>query len=85
VSQDAFNRWNDQMQRRGKAIQVYIVDCNRGQNSYFVNSQQEVVYYRPQTITASRRFARRSPLADYEFTRRTVRTTAVPLPKEQPA
>jgi cation diffusion facilitator CzcD-associated flavoprotein CzcO len=85
VSQDAFNRWNDQMQRRGKAIQVYIVDCNRGQNSYFVNSQQEVVYYRPQTITASRRFARRSPLADYEFTQRTVRIAPVPVPKEQPA
>jgi cation diffusion facilitator CzcD-associated flavoprotein CzcO len=85
VSQDAFNRWNDLMQRRGKAIQVYIRDCNRGHHSYFVNSQREVVYYRPQTITASRRFARRSPLADYEFTQRTVRTTSVPLPKEQPA
>jgi cation diffusion facilitator CzcD-associated flavoprotein CzcO len=85
VSQDAFNRWNDLMQRRSKAIQVYIRDCNRGHNSYFVNSQREVVYYRPQTITASRRFARRSPLADYEFTQRTVRTASVPVPKEQPA
>jgi maleate cis-trans isomerase len=64
---------------------VYIRDCNRGHNSYFVNSQEEVVYYRPQTITASRRFARQSPLVDYEFTQRTVRTESVPLPKEQPA
>jgi cation diffusion facilitator CzcD-associated flavoprotein CzcO len=85
VSQDAFNRWNERMHRCGKAIQVYIVDCNRGQNSYFVNSQQEVVYYRPQTITGSRRFARRSPLTDYEFTRRSVRNAPVSLPKELPA
>ena len=61
VSQDAFNRWNERMRRHGKAVQTYIVDCNRGLNSYFVNSQKEVVYYRPQTITGSRRFARRSP------------------------
>ncbi|MDT5067116.1 MAG: hypothetical protein QOK02_3271 [Mycobacterium sp.] len=95
VSQDAFNRWNERMHRRSKAIQTYIVDCNRGHNSYFVNSHEEVVYYRPQTITASRRFARRSALADYEFTQRTVRTdippplrsplTSAPVPKEQPA
>ena len=70
MSQDAFNRWNERMRRRGKAVQAYIVDCNRGLNSYFVNSHDEVVYYRPQTITGSRRFARRSPLTDYEFSTR---------------
>lgn len=83
VSHDAFNRWNDRMHRHGKAVQTYIVDCNRGLNSYFVNSHDEVVYYRPQTITGSRRFARRSPLSDYEFSRRTATTSS--LPKEVPA
>jgi hypothetical protein len=85
VSQDAFNRWNARMRRHGKAVQVYIVDCNRGLNSYFVNSQQEVVYYRPQTITGSRRFARRSPLSDYEFSARPAHVVSAPLPKEMPA
>lgn len=85
VSQDAFNRWNERMRRQGKAVQVYIVDCNRGLNSYFVNSHQEVVYYRPQTITGSRRFARRSPLSDYEFSTRPARVASSPLPKEMPA
>jgi hypothetical protein len=54
VSQDAFNRWNKRMRRQGKAVQVYIVDCNRGLNSYFVNSQQGRLLP-PQTITGSRR------------------------------
>jgi cation diffusion facilitator CzcD-associated flavoprotein CzcO len=85
VGQDAVNRWNERMRRQGKAVQVYIVDCNRGLNSYFVNSQQEVVYYRPQTITGSRRFARRSPLADYEFSTRPAHLVSAPLPKEMPA
>jgi cation diffusion facilitator CzcD-associated flavoprotein CzcO len=83
VSHDAFNRWNERMRRDGKAVRTYIVECNRGLNSYFVNSHDEVVYYRPQTITGSRRFARRSPLSDYEFSRRPA--TASPLPKEVPA
>jgi cation diffusion facilitator CzcD-associated flavoprotein CzcO len=83
VSHDAFNRWNVRMRRQGKAVQIYIVDCNRGLNSYFVNSHDEVVYYRPQTITGSRRFARRSPLSDYEFSGRPAATPS--LPKEVPA
>lgn len=69
VSQDAFNRWNTLMRRRGKTAHLYYT-ATPGINSYFVNSQHDTVYYRPQTITASRRFARRSPLSDYEFTRR---------------
>jgi cation diffusion facilitator CzcD-associated flavoprotein CzcO len=85
VSQDAFNRWDATMMRRGRTAHLYFTDCNPGLRTYFINSQRDTVYHRPQTITASRRFARRSPLADYEFTRRTVRTTPVPLPKEQPA
>jgi hypothetical protein len=51
---------------------------NRAGRTYFINSQRDTVYYRPQTITASRRFARRPPLSDYEFTRRSVRTTPAP-------
>jgi cation diffusion facilitator CzcD-associated flavoprotein CzcO len=85
VSQDAFNRWDATMARRGRTAHLYFTDCNPGLRTYFINSQRDTVYHRPQTITASRRFARRSPLADYEFTRRTVQTTPAPLPKEQPA
>jgi len=84
VSQDAFNRWNSLMTRRGKTAQLYLTDCNPGLNTYFVNSQRDTVYHRPQTITASRRFARRGPLTDYQFTRRSARTTAS-QPKGQPA
>ena len=41
-----------------------------GLRTYFVNSQQETVYHRPQTITGARRFSRRSPVSDYQFSRR---------------
>jgi cation diffusion facilitator CzcD-associated flavoprotein CzcO len=85
VSQDAFNRWNETMSRRGKTAHVYFTDCNPALNTYFVNSRRETVYHRPQTITASRWFARRGPLTDYQFTRRSAGATARPLPKEQPA
>lgn len=55
------------MQRQGKAVHLYLTACNPGLSTYFVNSQHDTVYHRPQTITASRRFSRRSPLTDYEF------------------
>lgn len=77
VSQDAFNRWNSMMQRRGKTAHLYYT-ATSGINSYFVNSQHQTLYYRPQTITASRRFARRSPLSDYEFTHRPVAERSYP-------
>jgi hypothetical protein len=58
---------NDQMHRQGKAVHLYLTACHPGLSTYFVNSQRDTVYHRPQTITASRRFSRRSPLTDYEF------------------
>lgn len=76
VSQDAFNRWNALMERRGKTARLYFTECNPALNTYFVNSQRDTVYHRPQTITGSRRFARRSPLSDYQM--------SMP-PREQPA
>jgi cation diffusion facilitator CzcD-associated flavoprotein CzcO len=82
ISQDAFNRWNALMQRRGRTAHLYYT-ATPGINSYFVNSQHDTLYYRPQTITASRRFARRSPLSDYEFTRRAA--TERSYPTEVPA
>jgi cation diffusion facilitator CzcD-associated flavoprotein CzcO len=85
VSQDAFNRWNTVMERRGKTARLYFTACNPTLNTYFVNSQRDTVYHRPQTITASRRFARRSPLADYEMSRRSTSSTTIPLLKEQSA
>ncbi|MGV0782509.1 flavin-containing monooxygenase [Mycolicibacterium sp. XJ775] len=80
VSQDAFNLWNERMRRDGRVAHLYYT-ATSGLNSYFVNSQYETPYYRPQTITGSRQFARHSPLSDYQFTN--VRVTA--LPEEQPA
>ncbi|MGB8406888.1 MAG: NAD(P)/FAD-dependent oxidoreductase [Mycobacterium sp.] len=68
VSQDAFNRWNSLMDRRGRTANTYYTDCNPDLNTYFVNSQRGTAYYRPQTIIGARIFARRSPLSDYEFT-----------------
>lgn len=80
VSQDAFNRWNARMRRDGRVAHLYYKAAS-GLNTYFVNSQYETPYYRPQTITGSRQFARHSPLSDYQFTN--VRATA--LSEEQPA
>jgi len=83
VSQDAFDRWNDRMRRQGKAVHLYLTACNPGLSTYFVNSQQDTVYHRPQTIIGSRLFSRRSPLADYEFHRRpAARPQPAPQPKE---
>lgn len=68
VGTEAFNSWNDLMRRRGRVAHVYYTKC-AGLSTYFVNSQTDTVYYRPQTITGSRRFAHRSPLSDYQFSR----------------
>lgn len=83
VGQDAFNRWNATMARRGRTAHVYFTDCNPNLNTYFVNSQHDTVYHRPQTITGSRWFAKHRPLTDYQFTRRAA--TVTPLPEEQTA
>jgi cation diffusion facilitator CzcD-associated flavoprotein CzcO len=80
VSESAFERWNDQMYRQGKAVHLYLTACNPGLSTYFVNSQRDTVYHRPQTITASRRFSRRSPLTDYEFQ---TRSASRPQPAPQ--
>jgi cation diffusion facilitator CzcD-associated flavoprotein CzcO len=79
ASQDAFNWWTTVMRRRGKTAHLYYT-AYAGLNTYFINSQRDTLYYRPQTITGSRRFARNSPLSDYEFTRRIAPST--PLAKE---
>lgn len=73
------------MERRGKTARLYFTACNPTLNTYFVNSQRDTVYHRPQTISASRRFARRSPLTDYALSRRASPSSEIPLPKEQPA
>lgn len=83
VSDAAFNRWNRRMRRAGRVAHLYFTACNPGLNTYFVNSQRDTVYHRPQTIAGSRRFARRSPLSDYDFSSRTTRPAA--LPEELPA
>jgi cation diffusion facilitator CzcD-associated flavoprotein CzcO len=79
VSQDAFNRWNARMNRDGRVAHLYYT-ATSGLNTYFVNSQSETPYYRPQTITGSRQFARHSPLSDYQFT-----NVHAAISEEQPA
>lgn len=65
----AFERWVGRMRRNEKLIRTYTVDCNPGLRTYFVNSQGDAVYYRPQTISGAWWFSRRSPLTDYDFAR----------------
>lgn len=81
VGQEPFDRWNRTMKRRGKAINLYVRTCNPGLNTYMVNSHGQTVYYRPQTIFGARRFSRRSPLSDYQFSKRP--TPAVSLARPQ--
>lgn len=66
VTGDAFHKWNALMDRRGRTAHTYYTRKSE-LRTYFVNSQHETPYYRPQTITGARIFARRSPLSDYEF------------------
>jgi len=70
VTSDAFDERNRKLERQGRAMRLYFTECNPGLNTYFVNSLGQAVYYRPETIAASRRFSRTSPLEDYAFTAR---------------
>lgn len=84
VTHEAFERWNARLARQGRAVHLYLTACSPGLNTYFVNSQGETVYHRPQTITGSRRFSRHSPVTDYQFSN--AAAVAHPLEaKEMPA
>ena len=85
VGDASFAHWNATMQRHGRIVHLYLTTCNPGSNTYFVNSQGDTVYHRPQTITASRRFARRSPMTDYEFSGPSVNAERVREATELPA
>ncbi|MRH86747.1 NAD(P)-binding protein [Nocardia sp. SYP-A9097] len=63
----AFERWVRRMRRNEKLIRTYTVDCNPGLRTYFVNSQGDALYYRPQTISGAWWFSRHSPFSDYQF------------------
>jgi len=67
VTPDAFDARNQKLSRQGRAMRLYLTDCNPGLNTYFVNSLGQTVYYRPETIAASRKFSRSSPMTDYSF------------------
>ncbi|MBJ7399642.1 NAD(P)/FAD-dependent oxidoreductase [Mycolicibacterium sp.] len=67
VTSEAFDERNRKLERQGRAMRLYFTECNPGLNTYFVNSLGQAVYYRPETIAASRKFSRSSPLADYDF------------------
>lgn len=71
VTPAAFAQRNEKLERQGKAIRLYLTACNPGLRTYFVNSLGQTVYHRPETIAASRRFSRTSPLEDYAFSSRT--------------
>lgn len=82
VGQAPFDRWNRMVERRGKAINLYVKTCNPGLNSYMINSHGQTPYYRPQTIAGARRFSRRSPLSDYQFSLRTEPTVPLTHPED---
>ena len=69
VRPEAFDRWNERMAQSGKTAHLYFTRCNPDVNSYFINSQHDTVYHRPQTISAAQYFAHRSALTDYCFSR----------------
>ncbi len=66
VSDQAFEAYHLRMQRNGKTAHLYFTRCNDGINTYFVNSQGDTVYHRPQTIFGARRLAR-DGLQHYHF------------------
>nr|WP_090273620.1 NAD(P)/FAD-dependent oxidoreductase [Mycolicibacterium komanii]CRL66498.1 monooxygenase [Mycolicibacterium komanii] len=70
VTEEAFDGWTSRMRAAGKAAHLYYTRCNADVHSYYVNSQGDTVYHRPQTIAGSLRFAYRPPLHDYRFERR---------------
>lgn len=70
VTPEAFEAYHARMQTTGRTAHLYFTRCNEGINTYFVNSQGDTVYHRPQTIVGARRLARRSPHGDYRFTSR---------------
>jgi cation diffusion facilitator CzcD-associated flavoprotein CzcO len=70
VKQAAFDAYHCRMQAGGKTAHLYFTRCNEGTNTYFINSQGDTVYHRPQTIAGARRLARQSPRIDYEFSGR---------------
>ncbi|WP_194813894.1 NAD(P)/FAD-dependent oxidoreductase [Nocardia sp. XZ_19_385] len=77
VRADAFDRWVAKMRRHDKVISTYVVDCNPDLRTYFVNSQGEALYYRPQTISGALWFSRYSALSDYWF----LRDSGAPTPR----
>lgn len=67
----AFERWNAHIERRSRALQLYYQSKRtRDVNTYYVNSQGETVFFRPQTVRETKRFVRDSALDDYVFERR---------------
>lgn len=79
VREAAFEGWTARMRAAGKAPRLYYTRCNADVHSYYVNSQGDTVYHRPQTIAGSLRFAYRPPLRDYHFERREIPAAASPV------
>jgi cation diffusion facilitator CzcD-associated flavoprotein CzcO len=79
-SEEAFEDYLAQMERNGKTARLYFTQCNDGINTYFVNSQGDTVYHRPQTILGAHRLARKG-LQHYRF-RHSPTATAPALPSQ---
>jgi cation diffusion facilitator CzcD-associated flavoprotein CzcO len=67
VKQGAHRRYHAEVQRRGRLIQFYFTELNRGVRTYYVNSHGESVYLRPSSVLQARRSSRRFPLDDYRY------------------
>ncbi|WP_099023032.1 flavin-containing monooxygenase [Mycolicibacterium palauense] len=85
VRPGAFEAYHARMRSAGKTAHLYFTRCNEGVNTYFVNSQGDTVYHRPQTILGARRLARRSPDRYYLLSPHRTHATAATGPATGPA
>lgn len=68
VGTTAFNRWNDLVDRRSRVLHLYYGSRRtRGVNTYYVNSHGQILYFRPQTLSETKRFLGKRSATDYVF------------------
>lgn len=69
VRLDAQERYHRALMRRGRNIAYYFTFRCAGSNTYFVNSQGDSPYVRPDSLVRSRREGVHYPLDDYTYER----------------
>lgn len=67
VTPAAEERFHRRMLRRGRNLKYYFTELNRGVNSYWVNSDNDIPILRASTYSAAKRSANHFPEADYTY------------------